>query len=108
MSYDTKGAGSGEWGRGIPPRVRDIIATTAFEHGFTPEELVGPLVRKMLSRARFDCWARIRAQIVIAGEPPSLPTIGRWFGGRDHTTVLYGLRRAEVLDCAPPTMQEAA
>lgn len=47
------------------------------------------------SRARHLAWPRQIAMYLareITGE--SLPMIGRQFGGRDHTTVLYACRRA--------------
>lgn len=36
----------------------------------------------------------------------TLNQIGQFFGGRDHTTVLYGCRRTEVLLQTEPTIQE--
>lgn len=93
---------------GIPPRVREIIAETAEEHGFTASDLVGTLSRKLLCHARYDCWARIRARIVIAGAPPSYNQIGRWFGGRDFSTIRNGLERVGIVDCGPARMLEAA
>lgn len=93
---------------GIQPRVREIIRDVAEEHGFSPADLVGPLSRKLLCRARYDCWARIRAQIVIAGAPPSYNQIGRWFGGRDFTTIKNGLQRAAKVSCEPARYLEAA
>lgn len=53
--------------------------------GFTRAELLGPRGPAPLSRARQWVMAELRA----AGW--SLPRIGR-FLGRDHTTVLHGLR----------------
>lgn len=93
---------------GIPPRVREIIQEVAEEHGFTPDDLVGHLSRKALCHARYDAWARIRERIVIAGAPPSYNQIGRWFGGRDFTTVRNGLQRIGVVDCSPARLREAA
>ena len=94
---------------GIPPRVRDIIREVAEEHGFAPEDLIGPLSRKALCWARYDAWARIRERIVIAGRPPSFHQIGLWFGGRDFTTIKNGLRRiAGATDSALARLLEAA
>ena len=37
----------------------------------------------------------------------SLEEIGRYFGGRDHTTVLYGCRKTEELLDHEPAIHEA-
>ncbi|WP_029620229.1 helix-turn-helix domain-containing protein [Pseudorhizobium marinum] len=41
------------------------------------------------------CLARQTAMYAVRKERPtlSLPVIGRWFGGRDHTTVLHSIRK---------------
>ena len=36
----------------------------------------------------------------------SLPEIGRKFGGRDHTTVMYGIRRIEERRPKEPALDE--
>ncbi len=51
-------------------------------------------VREMCSdrRARAVCWPRHVAMYLCRRFTPcSLPAIGRKFGKRDHTTVLYGI-----------------
>ena len=40
--------------------------------------------------------------------PVSTPELGRRFGGRDHTTVLYGRKRAEERVVADPNTREVA
>jgi chromosomal replication initiator protein len=57
--------------------------------GLTPADLLST------SRARHLAWPRQLTMYLareLTGE--SLPAIGRLFGGRDHTTVLYACRRA--------------
>jgi chromosomal replication initiator protein len=65
------------------------IQARACEHfGLSPEELLSS------SRATSTTWPRQVAMYLareLTGE--SLPTIGRHFGGRDHTTVLHAWRR---------------
>lgn len=77
----------------IPPRVREIIQAVANDYGFTFDDLVGWGRGKRVTHARFMAYAQIRRDIVIMGAPPSLPQIGGWFGGRDHTSILHGLDR---------------
>jgi chromosomal replication initiator protein len=61
------------------------------------------------SRARHLTWPRQLA-MHLAREltHESLPAIGRLFGGRDHTTVLYACRRAQARLDHDATAQQAA
>ena len=81
-----------------PPTI-DVIQDAACSHfGLTRDEL--------LSRSRTErvMWPR-QAAMYLAKEltEHSLPTIGRAFGGRDHTTVLHAWRRVAVHIAASPT-----
>lgn len=55
---------------------------------------------RMASATRIDRYVKARQRAFYAlrncGAGYSLPTIGRWFGGRDHTTVLHGVRAHEA------------
>jgi chromosomal replication initiator protein len=66
----------------------DIIAGIAAEYGFTVSEITGP------SRTRDVVMVRQLAMVEVRKRKPalSLPQIGRLFN-RDHTTVLYALRK---------------
>lgn len=50
-------------------------------------------------RARKVCYPRQLSMYEVRRQRPdlSLPAIGRWFGGRDHTTVLHAVRKIEAL-----------
>lgn len=71
-----------------PSTMRDVAIEVAARHGSTIAELRG------CSRQRCVAWARQEAfaEIYSLGRF-SLPQIGRFFGDRDHTTVLFGIRR---------------
>jgi chromosomal replication initiation ATPase DnaA len=71
--------------------LRRVIGVTARRHGLTPADLAGP------SRSRQVAQARAMAMYVarrLTGK--SLQAIGVAFGGRDHTTVLHGIRATEL------------
>ncbi len=70
---------------------------TAFD--ISPEQLVGPARTATPLRAR-------QVAILLTREATdlSLPQIGRLFGGRDHSTILNSLRRAEASIAAEPEL----
>jgi chromosomal replication initiator protein len=82
--------------------VADIQAAACDTFGVTREELVSG------SRSARIAWPRQLAMYIsreITGE--SLPSIGRHFGGRDHTTVLHACRRASERIAADPAASDA-
>jgi chromosomal replication initiator protein len=69
--------------------VAEIQRATCAQFGVSAEELLST------ARSTHIAWPRQVAMYLareLTGE--SLPTIGRQFGGRDHTTVLHAWRRA--------------
>lgn len=69
-------------------QVKSIIRAAAHIYGFEPKQLTG------LRRGKELCFARHVAMHVVFGtRRHSLPQIGRFFGNRDHTTVLHGHRK---------------
>jgi chromosomal replication initiator protein len=75
--------------RGEPSSIAEIQAAVGAHFGLTPGELLST------TRSARIAWPRQVAMYLareLTGE--SLPSIGRHFGGRDHTTVLHACRRA--------------
>lgn len=73
-------------------RVEDIMRVTA--QVFASD----PFAMRTASKQRHDARPRQVAMYLTRRETGrSLPEIGREFGGRDHTTVLHGIRRVESL-----------
>lgn len=71
--------------------MREIVAEVARETGVRVEVLrrpVGPFEPRAVARARHYAMWRMRRET-----RQSLPQIGAFLGGRDHTTVLYGVRK---------------
>ncbi len=67
---------------------REIAREVAERHGITLEHLVSHRDRQRLAPARQEAWALIYAEGRL-----SYPQIGALFDGRDHTTILCGVRR---------------
>lgn len=72
------------------PSLRRVIGATARLHGLLPADLTGPSRRRQAAQARG--MAMYVARTLTA---KSLQAIGRAFGGRDHTTVLHGIKVTE-------------
>lgn len=67
---------------------QEILQETAQAHGLTVRDLVCD------SRVRALCPARQEAMYLFARDTTlSFPAIGRRIGKRDHTTIIYGIRR---------------
>lgn len=67
--------------------IRRVISRTARHFGLVADDLVGPSRRKTVAHARG--MAMYLARYMTGA---SLAAIGRSFGGRDHTTVMHGIR----------------
>jgi chromosomal replication initiation ATPase DnaA len=74
------------------PRIADIIRASAKFYGFTLPEMLSVRKNQKLVRARHVAMYLCRKLT-----SHSLPHIGRRFGGRDHTTVMYGLAKISAL-----------
>ncbi len=74
--------------RSRPPSITDVQEAVASHFGLTTEELVSA------SRVSRLAWPR-QVAIHLARDltGASLPTIGKAFGGRNHTTVLHACKR---------------
>lgn len=71
------------------PHSKDLIEEILWWHrqfgnDVTMDDLVNPIRHRGVVQARTDCMRRIRARLGW-----SFPRIGKLFGGRDHTTVMY-------------------
>lgn len=77
--------------RGGSIRARSIIADMAMQNGYTVAQMVGPERKRDLAWLRQDAYREVRAKTSL-----SLPQIGKVFGGRDHTTILHGIRASEA------------
>jgi chromosomal replication initiator protein len=84
------------------PSVHDVQEAVAQAFGLTIDELKSP------SRAGNVAWPRQLAMYLAREHSAAtLPAIGRAFGGRDHTTVLYACRRARQRLAADPSLASA-
>lgn len=66
----------------------EIIDQTCAKHRLTRAELLSARRSTPLVLARQEAMYRMSKETTM-----SLPAIGRRMGGRDHTTVLYGIRK---------------
>lgn len=73
-----------------PRTMRDVAEAVARRHGMHLRDLTGPCRSAACVKARHEAFYEIRRQL-----DRSLPQIGRFFGNRDHSTVLHGIRRHE-------------
>ena len=84
-------------GTNPPPSLRRVIGVAARRHGIAVADLVGPSRRRTVALARAEAMylARTLTDRTLGG-------IGAALGGRDHTTVLHGIRVIERLRSRDP------
>ena len=71
-------------------QIQTIIRETAAKHNISTEYLIGHTRRRGVAWARFEIMWRARHEIGAAYE-----LIGHVLGGRNHSTVMYGINRYE-------------
>jgi chromosomal replication initiation ATPase DnaA len=82
----------------------DIERQVALRHGITVEDLRGPCRARRVAWPRQELMWRARRETRL-----SLPQIGERLGGRDHTTVIHGVRAHQArLDRLRDLAQRAA
>ncbi|MFM8938823.1 MAG: helix-turn-helix domain-containing protein [Phenylobacterium sp.] len=75
---------------------REITREVAEAHKVGVDDILGPGLFKQMTRARQETAWRLRQMRKADGSPRfSLPQIGAWLGGRDHTTILHAIRAHE-------------
>lgn len=77
-------------------KARTILEQVASKHGVTRAEIASGSRKPAVTAARQEASWRIRTEVLVNGRQISLPEIARHLGGRDHTTVLYNIRRYEA------------
>lgn len=77
-------------------RARRILSQVAADYGYTDHDVKSARREKFLCMCRQEvCW-RLKSEL-----PWSLPHIGRFLGGRDHTSILHAVRKHQArLDAA--------
>lgn len=74
----------------------EIIAEVCDDYGVSVADVMGPSLLRYITEARQAVYWRLRQERNAAGRPRwSLPTIAG-FMGRDHTSILKGIRQHEI------------
>lgn len=80
------------------PPLKVVLATVAEATGVSVEDMQGPCRMRRLARPRHFAFHVVK----LTRPDLSLPSIGRVFGNRDHTTVMHGLKKvAQNCDQSP-------
>lgn len=74
----------------VTSQIKEIVKEVSELTGVSVDEIKSNRRSKHIVRARFLIWWRARHETFY-----SLPEIGRRTGGKDHTTVLSGIRKFE-------------
>lgn len=76
---------------GVSIKVEDVLSATASEFGISKLDIIS---QRRSANVVLPRQVAMYLAKVVTGR--SLPEIGRRIGGRDHTTVLHGIRKIEA------------
>lgn len=76
-----------------------VQRAVADHFGIKPEEMTSDRRAREVARPR-----QVAMYLCTIFTPRSLPEIGRRFGGRDHTTIMHGIRQIEKLRAELPEL----
>jgi hypothetical protein len=83
-----------------PPLVPDLIEAIAREFRLSADDLIGRRRQQLVVTARQTC------AYVLVARGNSNKLVGRWLGGRDHSTIIHACRQFEQF--ATPAMRAIA
>ena len=75
----------------LPGACITIIRETAKDHGLTMADIVGRGREARVVEARYEAAYRMQYELSM-----TLTAIGAALGGRNHSTIIHGLRRVEA------------
>ena len=81
--------------------VEEIQRKVADHYNIRLSDMIGPKRQRTIARPR-----QIAMYLAKSLTTRSLPDIGRRFGGRDHTTIMHGVRRVEELRATDSQLAE--
>ena len=71
--------------------ISDAVRFASSLTGYTPQSIIGKSRMRVVVRVRFAVY-------LVAHEiGHSYPNIGKYIGGRDHSTVIYGVQQARLI-----------
>lgn len=73
--------------KGFSVKAFEVVSKVAAFYGVTVDEMIGPSRKKAIAEIRQEAY-----HALYETGRYSLPTIGGYFGGRDHTTIMHGIR----------------
>lgn len=74
-----------------PIMIRDVVRAAADLAGVTPHDIT----RRGRGSARLNCWRMAVFAVARERTARTYKTIGHHIGRRDHSTVMYGIKRAD-------------
>ena len=81
--------------------IEEIQRKVSEHYNIRLSDMIGPKRLRTIARPR-----QIAMYLAKQLTPRSLPEIGRRFGGRDHTTIMHGVRRIEELMAADSQLSD--
>jgi hypothetical protein len=83
---------------GVPPRISAVLLQVADRNGIPAEVMLGKGRTPVVAQARHEAFYALKEAFPWC----SWPQIGKWVGGREHTTAMHGAARHAELTGKKP------